>query len=375
MDPQYWNGTPAEVAGNTAFGFYDDDPIFVAEAKGFAKLAASQLGYAIVDIEIDSGHFYTNFENAISEYGAQVNYYNILNNFNYLIGQPINTNLRHRPISGNLSKVITLGKSYGSVVGAGGTNKWYSSSLNLITDVQDYDLNSVLPNGAEIQRIHHYDPPTVLQFYDPYSGMSGGLQNIANEFGWFPNGTNYILTPLYADVLRIQQLEFNAQIRKSAYSFELNGNVLSIFPIPKRDYTIWFDYIIKSERDNSFGFDDGTNTERMSDFSDINYQRPVYSQFNEPAKQWCRNYALALTKITLGNIRGKYATIPGVDGDITLDGATLRSEGALEKEALLTRLNTMLTEMAKTYSFENQKTQNDNVREILSSVPLGIWIA
>jgi len=207
MDPQIWNGIPEEVSGNTAFGFYDDDATFVQEAKGFAKMASIQLGYSTVDIEIISNHFYVNFESAVSEFGANVKFYNIVNNFNFLIGQPLNTNLKHRPVTGNLSKVITLAKSYGSMVGAAGTNKWYSASLGLIANQQDYDMNSLLPTGAEIQRIHHYDPPSVLQFYDPYSGMSGGLQNVANEFGWFPNGTNYILTPLYADVLRIQQLD------------------------------------------------------------------------------------------------------------------------------------------------------------------------
>jgi len=373
MDPQIWTGTPGEVVGHTAFGFYDDDPVFVQEAKGFAKMASTQLGYATIDIEVIDNHYYVNFETAVSEFGANVNFYNIVNNFNFLIGQPLNANLKHNPITGNLSKIITLAKSYGNLVGAAGSNKWYSASLDLITNQQDYDMNPLLPDGAEIQRIHHYDPPSVLQFYDPYSGMSGGLQNIANEFGWFPNGTNYILTPLFSDVLRIQQLEFNAQIRKSAYSFELNGNVLSIFPIPRRNYTIWFDYIIKAERDTPFGL--GTNNDKMTDFSDINYQKPVYSQLNEPAKQWIRNYALALTKITLGNIRGKYVSIPSANTDITLDGATLRTEGAAERDNLLLGLKTMLDKMVEVYSYKNQSDQADNTRNILANVPMGIWIA
>ena len=36
------------------------------------------------------------------------------------------------------------------------------------------------------------------------------------------------------DLLRIQAIELNDQIRKSAYSFELTNNKLRIFPKPEK---------------------------------------------------------------------------------------------------------------------------------------------
>ena len=63
-------------------------------------------------------------------------------------------------------------------------------------------------------------------------------------FGNYSPGVNFMLMPMYFDLLKIQAIELNDQIRKSAYSFEvINNDQLKIFPIPNRDYTLYFDYI------------------------------------------------------------------------------------------------------------------------------------
>ena len=73
-------------------------------------------------------------------------------------------------------------------------------------------------------------------------------------FGNYSQGVSFILMPIYSDILRLQAIEFNDQIRKSAYSFELINNKLRIFPIPKDDGNgtspskIHFQYIEKADR-------------------------------------------------------------------------------------------------------------------------------
>jgi hypothetical protein len=63
-----------------------------------------------------------------------------------------------------------------------------------------------------------------------------------------------------------------------------------------------------------------------------------YTNLDVEAKNWIRNYFLALCKECLGMIRQKYETIPIPGGTVTLDGATLRMESRLEKETLLQQL-------------------------------------
>ena len=375
-DAKVWDEKPGPVVGNTPFGFFDNEVSFVQDAPKFAIWSGRKLGYPTIEIELYDVNFYAAYEEAINEYSAQVNYYNIINNLHYLQGQPLNTSVQHHPVAGNLAKVIALSKKYGTLVGAKGEATWYSASLNVTSSIQNYDLSLLLPDYADIVRIHHYQYPAAMQFYDPYSGMGGGLQNIANEFGWYPNATNYVMTPIYSDLLRIQQLEMSQDIRKSGYSFELNNNILKLFPLPNRSFKLYFDYVLSTERDNPFY--DNKNLQpsgSMSDFSDVNYQHLEYRLINEPGKQWIRNYAYACVLEMLGNVRGKYSSIPIPDADVTLDGETLRGNGVQLKTELVERLKMMLEETLRIKSLENQMQESDNLETILSRVPLSIYIA
>ena len=75
-----WPGSSSFSPGDTPFGFYDADSSFQTEADKFAKFAAQRLGYPIVDIELQDINFYTCFEEAINEYGAQLYNFQIINN-------------------------------------------------------------------------------------------------------------------------------------------------------------------------------------------------------------------------------------------------------------------------------------------------------
>ena len=45
------------------------------------------------------------------------------------------------------------------------------------------------------------------------------------QFGWgnYSPAVSFLMMPAYADLLRIQAIEFNDQIRKSAYTFQLRN--------------------------------------------------------------------------------------------------------------------------------------------------------
>ena len=84
-----WSGSGSAVnTGSVPYGFYLNESsnstgsvgYFEYDCQASAAWAAKRLGYPIVDIEMIDVNFYACFEEAVSEYGAQVNQFNIRNN-------------------------------------------------------------------------------------------------------------------------------------------------------------------------------------------------------------------------------------------------------------------------------------------------------
>ena len=86
-------------SSNVPYGFYLNESAnsgsighFEYDCQAAAGWAAKRLGYPIVDIEMIDVNFYACFEEAVSEYGAQVNQFNIRNNMLNLQGMPVANN-------------------------------------------------------------------------------------------------------------------------------------------------------------------------------------------------------------------------------------------------------------------------------------------
>ena len=89
----------------------------------------------------------------------------------------------------------------------------------------------------QIKKIYHYAPAAINRYFDPYAGTGTGIQSLMQTFGFgnFSPGVNFMLMPMYFDALKIQAIELNDTIRKSAYHFDLNaGRYLRLFPIPNK---------------------------------------------------------------------------------------------------------------------------------------------
>jgi hypothetical protein len=72
-------GSSSFFPGQTPFGIYDDDYTFQEDAPKMALWCARRLGFPIQNVELQDENFYACFEEAVSEYSAQVNQFNIRN--------------------------------------------------------------------------------------------------------------------------------------------------------------------------------------------------------------------------------------------------------------------------------------------------------
>ena len=369
-----WPGSSSFTTGSTPFGFFDTDSAFRVDADNVADWCSKRLCYPLVDIELQAGNFYACFEEAISEYSNHVNQYNIQQNMLSIIGTPTSSNLTHRNISTNMGGLVQLATEYGSETFTNGNVNFYSASIAIQTDKQLYNLDALIrdikvpTSSIEIKKVHHYSPPASIRFYDPYLGNQAMLDTFG--FGAYSTGVSFMLMPMYADLLRIQAIEFNDLMRKSSYSFELINNQLRIHPIPVKDFTLWIEYIVKEERANPLKYSNGT----VSDISNAPYQRMTYTNINSVGRQWIYRYTLALVKENLGYIRGKYGSIPIPNGETTLNAADLLSAAGTEKQSLVEELRTMLDTMTRSKLLEAKRVEVEALNVSLNATPLKIYI-
>ena len=383
-----WAGSSSFSAGNTPYGFYDSDTEFSGSGNHsidkFADWSAKRLGYPIVEIELQDVQFYACYEEAITEYSAQVNQFNIRDNMLSLQGQETGsgstkTDLTHRKLTPTIGRNIQLAEQYGSEAGVGGTVDFKSGSIEISSGSQVYDLDALWAqvsesgNSIEIRKVHYESSPAITRYFDPYAGTGDGSYNMLDSFGWGNNSpaVQFMMMPMYADLLKVQAIEFNDQIRKSAYSFELRNNKLRIFPNPTSTYTLHFDYIVNKDRDNTL---QGTSDGVITDFSNAPFNNMTFANINEVGKQWIKKYGLALCKELLGTIRSKYASLPIPGAETTLDGDTLRTEASTEKEVLVTQLREMLEQMSRKALLEADKDEAEFLNEKLNKVPIPIFI-
>jgi len=376
-----WPGSSSFFPGDTPFGFYDYDSNFQTDASQVADWCAKRLGYPLIDIELQAINFFTAFEEATNEYGAQLYNFQIINNFHTLEGNATGSNYNNQLISPNLGSTINISDQYGNeTYGGGGDYKVESGSLEVKIGTQKYDLLSSVSSsisGSEavyIKRVFHYQPAAINRYFDPYAGTGTGIQSLMQSFGFgnMSPGVNFMLMPMFFDALKIQAIELNDMIRKSGYHFEVTNNrYLKLFPIPNRDYTLHFEYVLKSTA-NAPVKNPATNL--ITDISNVPYTNPTYAYINQPGRQWIRRYALALAKEMLGGIRGKYQSLPIPGETTTLDYARLLQEAANEKTALIEELKALLEETTRLKQLERQNQEAQQTQETFYKVPYPIYV-
>ena len=388
MNIPIWTGVSTFTAGQTPFGFYDNQSDFIIDANKVADFCARRLGYPLADVELQSGSFFTAFEEAVTTYGNELYAYKVRENYLSLEGSNSQVEANNKLIKPNMAGLVRISEQYGEEAGVGGDVTWYSGSLKLINGQQDYDmdawakenLNLAEGDKIEIKRIFYEIAPAISRYFDPYAGTGTGMMNLLDSFGWgnYSPAINFLLMPINYDLQTIQAIEFNDQIRKSQYTFELINNKLRIFPFPSyndlggtTDHRLWFQYILTSDRQNPYL--DGTN--KVTNVAEVPFENPNYNQINSIGRQWIFEYTLAIAKEMLGYIRGKYGTIPIPDANVTLNQSDLISAATSEKNALIERLRGYFDETSRDKLLERRANENDFLQKELNKVPYTIYIA
>jgi hypothetical protein len=176
--------------------------------------------------------------------------------------------------------------------------------------------------------------------------------------------------PINFDVQKIQAIEFNDQIRKAAYSFNLVNNKLKIFPIPHHDHRLFFEYVTISNKFNPIK-DKRNNV--VTDVMNTPFRNPLYSRINTVGRTWIYKYTLAICREIEAHIRIQSAN-QNIQGIGPLQGSELITDARTEKENLITELKEMLNETSRRGQLERKQLESGFMRDTLQQIPLPIYI-
>ena len=378
----------AFVVGQTPYGTYDNDSTFQTDIVSVTKWCAKRLGFPVLQLEIPSGSIYACFEEAVNEYSQHINNYNIKNWMWEQYGEKnrISGSLStgsSNPVTPTLGPSVTLSDKYGQIAGLSETYDLKKGHITLSASNQDYDLQGLWADVSEsgkrieVHRVFNQAPSSITRFYDPYAGTFDQRQLLDSfGFGNVSPAISFVLKPISYDLARANAIETSDLVRKSAYSFEIHNNKLRIFPKPVTGDTgekIYFEYYVKDDIRNTNNVSASLQG-GVSDPSNVPYKFITYNSINQPGRQWIRKYTYAVAKELLGIIRSKYSSMPIPDGEVTLDGEALKTEGREEKQQLLEELREFLESVSLTEKLKAEAEEANAQQEVLAKAPLPIFV-
>lgn len=372
----------------TPFEVFDTDTDFQSEADNFVTFAKRKLGDDVLSVELTKKMIFGNLEESALEYGSIINQYQAKSQLLQFMGMPTGSyDAGQKYPRENLQYLARFAEPYAMEAGIGGSYDMVSGSIDLIQGQQDYDINTDLKDSdgnimfnvgqnategfktrLKISEVFHFSPQAAYRFFDTTSAIN----YLNNEFSFesFTPETIFYVLPVFEDILRAGQLDLSNRVRRSNYSYKIIGSKIRIFPTPTQENPkkLFLRVMYNPDPINP-NFQDDT-VHGVSNLSNVPFGNLIYSRVNSIGRQWIRQYALALCKEQLGEIRSKFSSVPVPGADVTLNGSDLLSRGREDKKELVTQLKEMLDTLTYDKLLEVSSTRAEMIQKQLKFIPM-----
>ena len=398
-------GSTSNVASALPLGVYAGSTEFLSGAAAQVAFTYKRLGGDVLDIELTEENVYANFEDAVLEYSYLVNIHQSKNIIGSALGGTTGS-FTHKgqlqegeSLSGSnvaltyprfsFETSFRLGDAFATEAGIGGRTDIYSASFDTVADKQDYDLQQIVSASAttssmpfynkvgdkriKIRDVYYVTPRQMWRFYGYYGGLN--VVGDYHTYGQYADDSTFQVIPAWQNKMQAISYEDHLYTRTSHYSYEIINNKLRIYPIPDSvsPEKFWFRFTVDSQdiwNDDNDGGQKGINNMNTLPFENIPYEN-----INSIGHQWIRRFALALSKETLGQIRGKFGgNVPIPGENVSLNASDLLGQAKEEQQALRDELKTILDEMTYPKLVESDKGMVDNAKAIMTEVPNGIFV-
>jgi hypothetical protein len=213
-----------------------------------------------------------------------------------------------------------------------------------------------------------------------FYGYYGGLNTVGNlsTYGMYADDSTFEVIPVWQNKAQGMAYEDNIYTRNSHYSYEIKDNNLRLFPelIEGGPDKMWFDFSVDEDAwaqpSGSVGPD--REVEGVNNLGTMPFGNIAYENINAIGKQWIRRFAIALSKEMLGQIRGKFATIPIPGESVNLNASELLSQAKEEQSALREELKTVLDELTYAKLVQQEADMMQSSKDSLEKVPTGIFV-
>jgi hypothetical protein len=393
------SGTITDVADTLAIGFYKTINTFLTGATAQVAYTYKRLGGDVLDIELTAQNVYNHYEEAVLEYSYIVNLHQARNALGSALGGPTGTFDHTGDLTTGTDVALKYPKfqfdyafrvadKFSTEAMVGGTQPLYSASLDRVANQQEYDLQAIVEaaeSGSpwegmgskriKIRQVYYISPRQMWRFYGYYGGLNvvGDMHN----YGQYADDSSFQVIPVWQNKIQAMQYEDHLYTRTSHYSYEINDNKLLLYPTPQQvsPAKFWFRFTVESgnEAFATGSYDSGVNG--VNNMNTMPLENLPFDRINSIGQQWIRRFALALSKETLGQIRGKFGGQVPIPGDnVTLNASELLSQAAAEQTALREELNKQLDEMTYAKLVETDKAMIDNTNSIVGNTPLKIFV-
>ena len=405
-------GSTDLVTGSLPFGVYSGSSPFISGASDQVAYVYKKLGGDVVDIELTPSNVYASYEEAVLEYSYIVNLHQGKNVLSNVLGSatasfdskgniqtgPSGSNLKYPRYSLGYSRRV--GDAAAAAGGFGGTVPQYSASFKVVQNVQDYDIQSIISSSSAsgqdesgnavsysgqvgnkrviITRVFYKTPRAMWRFYGYYGGI--GVVGNYSTYGQFADDSTFEIIPTWQNKMQAQAYEDSIVTRTSNYSFEIINNKLRLFPTPSHygfndglNDRFWVKFYVDLEPYAIDGTID-TGIEGVNNMNTLPFDNVPFANINAIGQQWIRKYSLALCKEMLGQIRGKFTTIPIPGESVTLNHSELLSQAKDEQAVLRDKLREMLEETGYGALARQDQEIADAATNVLKVTPLPIFV-
>lgn len=365
------------------------------------------LGAPVRNIELEDDQLCVLLELAIEDYAQYVQEWFIENQWTSVYGKNVTTQDISFALSvRSLDLASEYSYAYSKQVGLQARGPWELKKdfVELEAGKQVYQI----PAGREINQVLYITPSAIDQaLYGAAGGIDQGFgggvgqqgSNVGTGgfggFGGQGQGGHYI-TPAFDVLLGAADIDLKHRLIRSELAYKItrgpdDTKLLHLLSTPGSKFNfgaagagvaggslgltgskVWYHYY-DTTVDN---VDEckKQNRDIIQLPNDVPLARLEFNEFNEPTKTLVRQLFFALSKKTLGRVRGKYGGKIGIpEAEGVLDYESLLSEGVEEEKNIKERLEERLRRLSSEAQLERMANEADSLNKTLKFVPLGFY--